>query len=162
MVFPTFYNWLPLPSPTQNCPFPLGDLDPHLYMVPWARPSPQPKGRLDWFSCFAGVHSHDRQNGNNKLHSTVMRRNNVVGAWWQVLANNTRQPQAHSTRVLSKTKVSPVGFFASFALVNIIWITHRSCDIRNLLRTENNSSDRQRKQIWTTMTNNIGSIVSGQ
>jgi len=46
---------LQLAAPTQNCSFPLGDLDPHLYMVPWARPSPQPKGRLDWFSCFAGL-----------------------------------------------------------------------------------------------------------
>ena len=39
------------PSP-QNCPFAWPDLDPHLYMVFCAHPSPQPKRHLDRFSDF--------------------------------------------------------------------------------------------------------------
>jgi len=33
-----------------------GDVDPHLIMVPWAHPSPQPKLHLDRFSRFCRAH----------------------------------------------------------------------------------------------------------
>jgi len=36
----------------QNCPFPLGDLDPMNFVIPWTSPSPQPKRHLDRFSRF--------------------------------------------------------------------------------------------------------------
>ena len=44
------------PFPPQNCCFPWGDLDPHLTMVPWAHPSPQPKWHLNRFSRFCRTH----------------------------------------------------------------------------------------------------------
>ena len=46
---PTLYNGHPFP---QNCPFPFGDQDLILYMIPWAHPSPQTKWHLDRFSHF--------------------------------------------------------------------------------------------------------------
>jgi len=47
---------------TMGCPFPPkiapshGGSGPHLNMVPWAHPSPQPKRHLDWFSQFCRTH----------------------------------------------------------------------------------------------------------
>ena len=48
---PILYNGMPL-SPPQNCPFPWGDMDPHLIHGSLAHPSPQPKWHLDRFSHF--------------------------------------------------------------------------------------------------------------
>ena len=42
---PILYNGTPH-SPSK-LPLPIGDLHPHLYMVPWAHPSPQSKRHLD-------------------------------------------------------------------------------------------------------------------
>jgi len=39
----------------KKCPFQWGDLDPILYMIAWAQPSPQPKWHLDRFSRFCSV-----------------------------------------------------------------------------------------------------------
>jgi len=39
----------------QKCPFPLGDLDPIQFMIPWAQLSPQPKRHHHQFSRFCAV-----------------------------------------------------------------------------------------------------------
>ena len=36
----------------QKLPLPMENMDPHLIVVPWAHPSPQPKRQLDRFSRF--------------------------------------------------------------------------------------------------------------
>jgi len=46
---PTLYDGRPFP---QKLPLPMGVLDPHLTMIPWAHPSTQPKGHLNQFSFF--------------------------------------------------------------------------------------------------------------
>ena len=45
------------PDNSQNCPFPLGNLRPHLInMVPWTHPSLRPKRHVDQFSRFCTAH----------------------------------------------------------------------------------------------------------
>ena len=47
--------------------FPLGDLEPHLIMVPWAHASLSSNRRLDWFSRFAGFTNVTRQTHTDTL-----------------------------------------------------------------------------------------------
>jgi len=49
------------PFPLKNCPFQSGDLDPIIYTVSWANPSPKPKQHLDRFSRFCRAHLCDRK-----------------------------------------------------------------------------------------------------
>jgi len=50
----SLYFTVGCPSPPSKLP--MGDLDSHLYMVPWAHPSPQPKQHLDRFSHLCRAH----------------------------------------------------------------------------------------------------------
>jgi len=47
-----WYTSQQLPLSPSNLPLHIGDLNPILYMVPWAHLSPEPKRHLDSFSCF--------------------------------------------------------------------------------------------------------------
>jgi len=65
----TQYFTMGHPSP-QNCPFAWTDLDPHLYMVVCAHPSPQTKRHLDRFSDFCRGDVRDRQTNRPTDHAT--------------------------------------------------------------------------------------------
>jgi len=57
MTTESLYFTMGRPFPPSKLPLPMGDMDPILYMVPWANPSPQPKRHLERCSRFVGLTS---------------------------------------------------------------------------------------------------------